>query len=487
MKKRVYTTPEQKREIMLAAGLMPLSEFEHKDKPWKSKCLKCGKEVSPRFGSIRNGQGGCKYCAGLLIDPEDAVNILNNAGFEALEPYGGSVKPWKSRCNKCGNISFPRLGNINSLGTGCKFCSAIQRGQDSKLSSSEIFESLRKVNIELVGALEYEDSKHKVLCRCKKCERTFSKSLNLIRNGQGCPFCSGKKVDPEEAVTLMFSQGVQPLEAYPGSSRPWKSKCLTCNREVTPSYVSVKRGAAACAYCAGKRVDLQEASETLGNSKLLALEPYPGASKPWKCECLVCGRHTSPTLSNLKRGHGGCLKCAGKLVEPEDANQTMLDAGLIPLEPYRGRHTPWNCRCLKCDRDISPTYGSVSRGSGCKYCAEIGIDYTASGYVYLIAHQSMQSYKIGIANSQPRKKYYDRLLQHELKGWVLVSKFEFTTAEIAMKVEQEFLKWVREVLGLGIYLSKKEMPQGGYTETFSGHNPVNVFADKLANIAEKYS
>jgi hypothetical protein len=134
---------------------------------------------------------------------------------------------------------------------------------------------------------------------------------------------------------------------------------------------------------------------------------------------------------------------------------------------------------MSCGKEISPTAGSVSRGSGCRFCSEIGIDYTAPGYVYLITNPTFQAHKVGIANTHPRKAYYDRLSQHESRGWVTVAKHELDTAEKAFIIEQQFLGWVRGELGLGIYLSKAEMPQGGFSETFSGHDPITTFSEKL--------
>lgn len=141
---------------------------------------------------------------------------------------------------------------------------------------------------------------------------------------------------------------------------------------------------------------------------------------------------------------------------------------------------------MKCHREVSPTYGTVARGSSCRFCADIGIDYTSPGYVYLITHQGMMSHKIGIANTHPRKKYYDRLKQHLAKGWLFVSRHEFSSADTAFKVEQQFLNWVRSDLGLGVYLSSAEMPQGGYTETFSGADSIKPFSAKLQENAKQY-
>jgi hypothetical protein len=471
---------------MITAGLMPLEDFKHKDSPWKSKCLKCGKEVSPRFGSIRNGQGGCKYCAGRYLDEHDAIEAMTKAGFKPLVPYPGSQLPWKSECETCGKVSSPTLSNIRTLDSGCKYCSAQVKADKKKPSLEAILALMQSAKIEPFGNFSYENNRTAITCRCLVCNRTITASFSSLRKGGGCPYCSGKRVDSASAVKFMLQNGLEPLTPYSTSGSPWLCKCLICQREVTPSYSAVRSGQSGCAYCAGKKVDLQDAMRLMRDKRLLPLVPYPGSGKPWKSECLVCGKQTSPRLANLKNGHGGCLTCAGKLVEPTDAVNVMTQAGLEPLEPYPGRHTPWRSKCLKCSREVTPTYGSVSRGSGCRYCAEIGIDYTSPGYVYLITHNGMLSHKVGIANSNPRKKYYDRLQQHLSKGWQCVSRHEFKSADLAFRVEQDFLKWVREDLALGVYLSHNEMPQGGYTETFSGADSITPFAIKLQELSDKY-
>lgn len=448
--------------------------------------MKCVNYVAPRFGSIRNGQGGCKYCAGVYLDESDAVSALLKAGFKPLEDYPGSQLPWLAECVKCGKASSPTLSNINSLDSGCKFCAAKAKAEKRKTPQDEILAVLKSAKLEPLGNFTYENNKTPIACRCLVCNHMVNPTLGSLNRGSGCGYCAGKRVDPDSAENLMKLNGLKPLVRYPGSSAPWKCLCLTCEKEVSPTYGSVQSGHSGCAYCAGKVVDLEEAAALMKQRNLLPLEPYPGSAVPWKSQCLVCGQQTSPRLSNLKIGHGGCLNCAGKLVDPDNAVELMIASNLQPLEPYPGRHTPWRSQCMKCHREVSPTYGTVARGSSCRFCADIGIDYTSPGYVYLITHQGMMSHKIGIANTHPRKKYYDRLKQHLAKGRLFVSRHEFSSADTAFKVEQQFLNWVRSDIGLGVYLSSAEMPQGGYTETFSGADSIKPFSAKLQEIAKQY-
>lgn len=53
---------------MKRAGVILLVPYQDKDKPWKSRCVKCERIVWPSYANERRGQGGCKYCADYGID-----------------------------------------------------------------------------------------------------------------------------------------------------------------------------------------------------------------------------------------------------------------------------------------------------------------------------------------------------------------------------------------------------------------------------------
>ena len=62
-------------------------------------------------------------------------------------------------------------------------------------------------------------------------------------------------------------------------------------------------------------------------------------------------------------------------VNPDDARQLMIDAGLIPLVPFVNTSAKWNCRCTTCNREVFPTYSKVKSGyRGCLYCAGKKVD-----------------------------------------------------------------------------------------------------------------
>lgn len=81
--------------------------------------------------------------------------------------------------------------------------------------------------------------------------------LSNIRKGTGpCWYCSGvAPLDPEVAVADMRAAGVEPLEPYPGSGKPWRSRCYTCEHEASPTLNNVRSGHHPCKYCSSRGFD----------------------------------------------------------------------------------------------------------------------------------------------------------------------------------------------------------------------------------------
>lgn len=137
----------------------------------------------------------------------------------------------------------------------------------------------------------------------------------------------------------------------------------------------------------------------------------------------------------------------------------MLSAGLEPLTGYPGRHAPWRCRCQRCQRIVSPSYGNVRKGKRCRWCAVSGFNAADAAVVYLIQHSQHGAAKIGITNAGTA-----RVREHLRRGWHLLA-LERVAGGQAIVIEKAILDWWRTDLGLSAYLSEREMPQNGWTET----------------------
>jgi hypothetical protein len=262
----------------------------------------------------------------------------------------------------------------------------------------------------------------------------------------------------------MKQAGFEPQNKYQNASSKWKVTHLSCGRTIYITYDSVRSGHG-CKYCAGLFIDAKDAELIMETAGFKPLAKYPGAKRGWLSRCLTCNRKVSPHFSSVKNLGGGCEYCTGHKVDARDAVRAMKDNNLKPLESYESASKPWKCECLKCHRKVTPSYSSIKNGQGgCRFCADWGIDYTAPGFLYLMTNTELGAHKIGIGGTR-RSRTRDRIKQHEKHGWTLYEKLDFVTADEAFLLEQEILGWLRKELNLPVHLNVELMPQGGYSET----------------------
>jgi hypothetical protein len=468
--------PKVAEAVMLKAGLKPLEPYMNSSTKWKCLHITCGEIVNPSLNTIRSGKGGCIKCglkklaASNRLPEKEAIALMISAGLEPLEPYIAVDKPWPSRCLICKKIVKPQLQSIKN-GHGCIYCAG------RKVDSNDVVAEMLKRGLKPLE--EYKSSGSNWKCKCLKCGDLCSPSWDSIRSGQGgCKKCGYKKVgdshrsDAAEAVTFMNKNGLEPLEPFRSMKKAWKCKCLKCGHLVAPHMQSIKSGHGACEYCSGTKVDPEEAKQFMLERNLKPLEPYKASRSKWKCECLRCGDIVFPLFNSIKNGQSGCLKCG--TAQAADANRfsheyafgMMLEAGLEPLEPYSAYDKKWKCKCLKCGRTVTPTLHNVKGGhGGCAYCAEIGFDHEHPAYLYLIFHSEMDSIKVGIGNYDRKQ---DRIESFLKNGWELFKKFEFALGNDAYAVEFEVLRWLRKDKHLPPHLSLDQMRKtGGHSETVS--------------------
>jgi len=223
---------------------------------------------------------------------------------------------------------------------------------------------------------------------CLDCgaSREMSVKSLLYKSEKSCRNCTGtsRVWTNEEAVDLMTRAGAAPKETFPGISRPWRCKCLRCDRIVCPTFSNVYRiRTDPCRYCAAesrgrnRRMRIAvEAEALMLEVGLIPIAEFPGVARPWRCKCRDCGHTVSPQFRHVKRGHR-CRYCSNNLngnrrtkVHPLDARRNMLAAGLTPLERYPGSTHKWKCQCQGCKAVLRVSYSSIQQGGGgCKACA----------------------------------------------------------------------------------------------------------------------
>lgn len=397
--KGIRISNEEAHELMTTNGLAsPLEEYPGAHNRWKCKCLRCGAIVYPRLSKVNSGQSACKSCGiaafaeSRMLSDSDARERMISLGVipDKDAPYPGALKPWKSTCARCNRSIAPRYSNVLNVKNPCVYCS------NKKKHPEETIQALTSANLELLDSNKSMDSQV-FECRCLKCgNKVLVWWSTITRGGNPCKFCARRAVLPADAKNVMLSSGLKPLVDYPGASTPWESQCKKCNKIVAPSLSAVKNGAG-CGYCAGNRIDEADVLKVFTKTSLQPLEPYINASTPWKSQCKKCGHVVSPIPRHVMTG-SGCRFCMKRAIDPEVAFEIMLKKKVQPLEPYPGSHTPWSCKCFKCGRVSSPTLNKVARReTGCRYCAMRGPDLVAPSYLYLIESIELNAYKIGVA------------------------------------------------------------------------------------------
>jgi len=305
-------------------------------------------------------------------------------------------------------------------------------------------------------------------CRCMICgDEVWPRYTNIKQGWGGCRRC-GRQAQSQtrrgaeaKAIADFRAAGVEPLEPYVSVMTPWRSQCQSCGREVSPLLNNIRKGQRACRWCNGKAVDPEAAVTLMRAASLEPLVAYPGRHAPWPCRCLGCGQTVSPRYGAVKNG-GGCRYCNDTAIKPDVAMAEMRHAQLEPLEPYPGSLAKWRCRCLKCSRIVSPCYSTIQRGSGgCRWCRNSGFKAADEAVVYLITHIGLGAVKVGITDSSG-----GRLKKHSTRGWQVLCTVR-VAGECAMLIEDEILGWWRDDLALPPYLGPQDMKQGGWTETVS--------------------
>ncbi len=241
---------------MHLAKLEPLEEYINSDKPWKCRCLVCGKIVKPTYSHVKQGRGGCNYCAkknagiSQRIPETDAIEIMRKSGFEPKSRYVGNGKPWKSECLTCGRVSHPSLAHVKDRQGKCKYCVG------NWLASDQVKDRFKHFNLK---PLEKYQKGLPTKSQCLKCGSVFYFKLSGVskKSGRGaCLTCGRERAGisrriPIETALIRFKQkSLEPLVPYVNSKTPWKSKCLKCGAVVSPKPDSIFSGQGGCSNCA---------------------------------------------------------------------------------------------------------------------------------------------------------------------------------------------------------------------------------------------
>lgn len=405
------------------------------------------------------------------------------SGLDPLEPYVDSKHKWLVACRTCGaqfRITYAHI----KRGQGCRACGLRKQAATvtAKAAARRGFAVETFVaEYELEPLEDFRALTRPWRVRCLRCghDSTITVDTVLKRERSPCRYCANWATHPDDAVAILATKGLEPLEAYPGAFTPWRVRCLTCGHEVTPMLANlVKRPGRGCRMCrqqqlrtraAAMALTADQATQRVHEAGMTPVEPYPGTVlRRWRLRCDGCGTVTATTVNKITTRGRQCPACARTdrglpaTMTAADAAQVMRAAGLEPLEPYVRATRPWKCQCTKCGQTVSPSYHNVRKGRGCIRCSRKGIDPQRPAIVYLVTHEQLHAIKVGIgAVSEIRVR------DHERHGWQALHTWTLPRGTDAFAVEREVLRWWRDDLGAPQSVDPGEMPHAGATETAS--------------------
>lgn len=316
------------------------------------------------------------------LSEESAIAFLTWCNFSPLEKYSNVATPWLVKCNSCKNQFRMKLNNYRTRykqtpPNGCPKClkRPVRTGEE---------EALRDMKEAGLTPLEPFS---KVIAnwryRCNKCSNESVTSLHKVRQGNGCPYCGGVKVDPKVVSQTMEKAGLIPLEPYKSNNAKWKVHHKACGNDVVTTWHEVQSGQGGCGICRYEKISRKlrmsedEAIRIMREAGGEPLEEFKNTHEKWRVKCMKCGEVSSPLLSNVKKGQGVCMFCRPKspVVTESKALKFVESKGMKPLEQYKSAQSRWKLKCDSCGKSDHYVYSWMKSGNyGCVYCSRHKLD-----------------------------------------------------------------------------------------------------------------
>ncbi len=254
-----------KNENMTPEDVLPNSNKSvwwicNKDHEWKATI------------ASRNGGDNCPFCSGHRVTPENCLATINpklseqwhlikNGNFTPVQVTPNSHKKVWWQCIK-GHVWEAIIASRNR-GNGCPYCAGVKVCIDNCLATlnpSLVKEWHPTKNGKLTSKDVTPGSENIVWWQCSK-DHEWQTSINNRNKGDGCPFCSGKKVNEENCLTTVNSslakewhptknKELTPLDVTISSNKKVWWKCINDHEWLTT--VNHRTSGNNCPFCSGR-------------------------------------------------------------------------------------------------------------------------------------------------------------------------------------------------------------------------------------------
>jgi hypothetical protein len=252
--------------------------------------------------------------------------------------------------------------------------------------------------------------------------------------------------DPELALE---AHGWETSSVSRGSGRRFEWKCQLGH--IYAMRIPDRRAGQGCPFCSGKRVlagfnDIASLRPELA-AQAFEWEPAEftlGSNKRqlWRCsECLGIW-NASP---NTRSKGVGCPYCANKkvLVGHNDLATTnpelighIVDGDSKAVTRRSGARFRWRCDA---GHEWTATVDKVQSGRWCPECAKTGYKASKDGWLYLLLHSSRAMLQIGITNDPD-----SRFARHRRNGWQVLDLRGPMVGDLCRRWETQILRTLRD-------------------------------------------
>jgi len=319
---------------------------------------------------------------------------------------GSSKRVWW-KCGKGDDHVWESVINNRKNGCGCPYCSGQKVSKTNNLAFLKP-ELVKQWHPKNNGDIKPSDltlgSGKRVWWKCEKADDHEWQTIIPHRiEGNGCPYCSGKKVsktnnlafiNPELAKEWHPTKNAElkSSDVTPASNKKVWWKCEKGDDHEWQSNIANRTYGYGCPYCSGQKVsrtnnlaflipELAKEWHPVKNGDLKPSDVTPGSNKKswWKCE--KGDDHEWESLINSRSNGVKCPYCSGKrvskannlaFINPQLAKEwhPVKNGDLKPSDVTLGSSKKVWWKCEKGDDHAWNTvvYSRVD-GNGCPYCS----------------------------------------------------------------------------------------------------------------------
>jgi DNA-directed RNA polymerase subunit RPC12/RpoP len=377
---------------------------------------------------------------------------------DGWDPEGfshGSDKKMYWKCN-LGHEYRAAIKHRTFSRSGCPYCA----NQKILSGFNDLGTVDKELSLEAYGwdpSLEFSSSSRSREWKCEQAH-VFEATIRNRRRGDGCPYCSGRRVtkgkndlksiNPTVAAELV---DLDPTSISAGSGKRATWVCSFGHNWKT-SIANRALSGTGCPVCNGQQLEIgfndlltkfpEVALEADGWDPSLILAGSH-ARKKWKC---TSAHQWEATIDHRTQKSSGCPYCSGRYaitgendiatLFPDVARQAV---GWDPSEelPNSAKRVQW--KCSEGHEWKAKIYSRfASRQEGCPTCATTGFDPNKDGWLYFLEHPDWEMLQIGITNVPE-----GRLAIHKRLGWNLLELRGPMDGDLARQWETDILRMLK--------------------------------------------